>query len=177
MPKTTSLAKVAANRRNAKRSTGPKTESGKAIVSLNATKHGLLSSEVLLEGEHEGTLIEFGKRMHAELRPVGEFESFLVDRIVSSSWRLRRVIAVETGVFCAEMESMLGEQVGVGLAFIRDGNQGDSFSKLSRYEAGIERGLYRALHELQRLQAERFGHDVPVPVVIDVDCTSDGEAS
>ncbi len=35
---------IAANRRNAKRSTGPKTEAGKAVQRLNATKHGLTST-------------------------------------------------------------------------------------------------------------------------------------
>jgi hypothetical protein len=43
-------------------------------------------------------------------------------------------------------------------------------SKLSRYEAGIERGLYKALHELQRLQAARRADgDAPPPLAIDVD--------
>ena len=41
-----------------------------------------------------------------------------------------------------------------GLAFCRGG---DAFSKLSRYETGIERSLYKALHELQLLQAARSG--------------------
>ena len=43
-------------------------------------------------------------------------------------------------------------------------------SKLSRYEAGIGRGLYKALHELQRLQAARRAdvNTIP-PVAIDVD--------
>ena len=43
-------------------------------------------------------------------------------------------------------------------------------SKLSRYEPGIERSLYRALHELQRLQAAcRADGNVLPPVAIDVD--------
>jgi hypothetical protein len=90
---------------------------------------------------------------------------------------LRRLVAVEAGVFAEEMQSMLGEQPSVGLAFIRDGNQGDSFSKLSRYESAIECGLYRALHELQRLQAERRGQQVPPPVVLDVQMTGEERQS
>jgi len=168
---------VVANRRNAKGITGPKTESGKAIVALNAVKHGILSRESLLEGENEATLFEFGKRMRAELRPVGELEALLADRIVSSAWRLRRLVAVEAGVFAEEVQSMLGEQPSVGLAFIRDGNQADAFSKLSRYESAIERGLYRALDELQRLQAERRGQQVPPPLVLDVQVTGEEKRS
>lgn len=169
----TTERQVAANRRNARLSTGPRTGEGKAIVAGNATRHGLLSAKALVEGEDEALLVEFGKRMRAELRPVGELEELLVDRIVSSSWRLRRLLAVEAGVFEEELQPLFSESPTVGLAFIRDGNQGDSFSKLSRYEAGVDRGLYRALHELQRLQAERHGGTAPLPAVLDVDVSGD----
>ena len=51
----------------------------------------------------------------------------------------------------------------IGLAFIRDATQADALSKLSRYETGIERSLYRVLHELQRLQTNRTGGNVLPP--------------
>ena len=40
-----------ANRRNAQKSTGPKTAEGKAITSQNAIRHGLLATEILLPDE------------------------------------------------------------------------------------------------------------------------------
>lgn len=43
--------------------------------------------------------------------------------------------------------------------------------KVSRYESHLERGLYKALHELQRLQAARGGRYVPPPVALDMDLT------
>jgi hypothetical protein len=58
----------------------------------------------------------------------------------------------------------------LGRTFIRDAEGANAFSKLSRYEAAIERGLYRALHELQRLQAaRRAGGGVAPPAAVDVD--------
>ena len=59
----------------------------------------------------------------------------------------------------------------LGLTFIRDANEANAFSKLSRYEAAIERSLYKALHELQRLQAARRadGNATTPPLAIDVD--------
>jgi hypothetical protein len=57
----------ASNREHAKKSTGPITAAGKSVTRLNALKHGLLSREVLLQGENETTLIELGKRMRAHL--------------------------------------------------------------------------------------------------------------
>ena len=94
----TSPKQVAANRRNALRSTGPRTPAGKALSSLNALKHGVLSGEVLLPSEEKTTLEELRQRIRIELRPVGELERFLVDRIVANAWRLRRLLAAERGL-------------------------------------------------------------------------------
>jgi hypothetical protein len=70
-----------------------------------------------------------------------------------------------------EMETVRdGETATLGRTFIRDANEANAFSKLSRYEATIERSLYKALHELQRLQAARRADgNAPPPVAIDVD--------
>jgi hypothetical protein len=87
----TSTRKSEANRRNALKSTGPKTPEGKAAVRLNAIKHGLLSREVLLPGEDEDALRVLAESLRAELQPVGELEYLLVDRITSLLWRLRRL--------------------------------------------------------------------------------------
>jgi hypothetical protein len=217
----TSEKKAEANRRNALKSTGPKTPEGKAAVRLNALRHGILSREILLPGEDEEALRELGERLRAELQPVGELENLLVDRIISAYWRLRRLGRVETGIFAWELYGELArraheeansytkqerildaaidlrpvtiitdeekhrearskaqemetkqdaETATLGRTFIRDASEANAFSKLSRYEAAIERSLYKALHELQRLQAARRadGNATP-PVAIDVD--------
>ena len=150
---------IEANRRNAQRSTGPRTAEGKNIVALNAMKHGLLSRESLVKDESEAELVEFGKRMRAQLGPEGELELLLADRIISSAWRLRRVIVVEVAMFQNDRR--------VDAAFSNYGRQ--KMAVLSRYEAALERSMYKALHELQRLQAVRAGVPVPAPAVVDVD--------
>jgi len=138
-----------ANRRNAAKSTGPKTPEGKAVVALNAMKHGLLSRHVLLPDEDEAALVELGKRLRVHLQPVGEFEVLLVDRIVTAAWRLRRVLAIETSLFEAYRSEGLHPSKPVSTA--------------------LERSLYKALHELQRMQAARAGMPVPPPTAADVD--------
>jgi hypothetical protein len=62
----------------------------------------------------------------------------------------------------------LTDLVTFGEAF---GNSQDPLAKLSRYETSMERSLYKALHELQRLQASRKGQPVPLPVAVDIDVT------
>ena len=55
------------------------------------------------------------------------------------------------------------ETATLGRTYARDANGANVFSKLSRYETTIERGLYKALHELQRLQAARGAGSGPPP--------------
>jgi hypothetical protein len=156
----TSERRMKANRRNALKSTGPRTLEGKAAVALNGMKHGLLSRETLVQGELEADLVDFGKRLRAQLAPVGELELLLADRIVSCGWRLRRLLRVESRLFKEDGAQL--EQ-----AFSNYGRE--KMAVLSRYEATIERSLFKALHELQRLQAARWGKTVPLPEAMDVD--------
>ena len=215
----TSDKQTQANRRNALKSSGPTTPEGKAAASQNALTHGLLSRQVLLPGEDEATLAELSGRLRDELRPVGELEGLLVERVIAAAWRLRRLGRVEAGIFAwerleelaerAEREAReyerstdIGENLSgpwitvtdekkheqalsraqqmrsgqedetatLGRTFARDATGANAFSKLSRYETTIERGLYKALHELQRLQAARgAGSGAPPPVAVDVD--------
>ena len=51
MKKTMSLKQVAANRRNAQKSTGPRTAAGRAVSKVNALKHGILSTQMLVRGQ------------------------------------------------------------------------------------------------------------------------------
>jgi hypothetical protein len=213
----TSDKKAEANRRNSLKSTGPRTPEGKAAVRLNALKHGLLSEEVLLPGEDEAALRELAESLRAQVQPVGELETLLVDRITSLLWRLRRLGRVEAGIFAWElygelaeraerearaqestMASMLiashtsvtdkrrhrealeraeemrvkqdAETATLGRTFVRDAENANAFSKLSRYETTMERGLYKALHELQRLQTDRgAAGSIPPPLAVDMD--------
>jgi len=155
----TSERQAEANRQNAQKSTGPRTAAGKAAVALNGIKHGLLSRECLLKGESETELVAFGRRLRAKLAPVGELELLLADRVVSTAWRLRRLIAVETLLFDRERS--------VDSAFNNYGRE--KMGVLSRYEVTLERSLYKALHELQRLQAARDGQAIPLPEAVDIE--------
>jgi hypothetical protein len=61
------------------------------------------------------------------------------------------------------------EEVFLGRSFDADAKESDTFGKLARYETTLERSLYKALHEFQRLRAARNGQPVPVPEAVDVD--------
>mgnify|MGYP001584679385 FL=1 len=146
------------------RATGPVTPEGKAIVSLNAVRHGLLSRQVLLKAESKKSLCELATSLKNELNPVGTLESILGDRIISSVWRLRRAIKVES--------IMIGEDKDMGEKFKISYKYGNTLSKHLRYEVAIERQVYRALHELIRLQMARKGRMPPAPLAIDIDVSN-----
>jgi len=79
----TSQKQIDANRENAKKG-GVKTDEGKAVSKYNALKHGLLSKQIMYEGEDADELLELEKRLRAELNPASEIELLLVDKIASN---------------------------------------------------------------------------------------------
>jgi len=162
-----------ANRENAKLG-GVKTEEGKAISRYNAIKHGLLSKEVLLGDEDETVLVEIGKKLRSELQPQSELELVLVDRITANVWRLKRVMQIEREMIEADKNDTYNSKKSIGKGFTSYNTvHYDTYGKLIRYETSIERGIYKALHELQRLQADRNGEKVPLPVAIDLDISKE----
>ncbi len=101
MPKKMSPKQIAANQRNAQKSTGPKTPAGRAASKMNALKHGILSKEVLVRGIHgresRRELAALYQRFWDALQPAGPVEEMLVDQIVTTHWRLRRALTAESG--------------------------------------------------------------------------------
>src|SRR5262245_64410939 len=99
--------KLAANRKNAKHSTGPKTREGKSRSRCNALKHGLLAQEVLLpwEGREEAEQL---KHLVASLvhyyAPQGPVEEILVETIATLYWRKRRALRAEGGAIQAGLQ-------------------------------------------------------------------------
>ncbi len=158
---------IEANRRNALKSVGPRSEAGKALVALNALRHGLTSRRPILPGEEAEVFAVLAAGLRAQLQPEGELEEQLVERIAAALWRLQRVSGVEAAVVARESGG--GEGANFALAFVRDAEGSDTFSRLRRYETTLERSVYRALHELERRQAARAGQDVPLPGVLEVE--------
>ncbi len=156
---------------NEHRGGGPKTREGKEIAKMNALKHGLLSKEVLLKGEDEEKLIELVKRLRNDLKPVTEMERFLVDRIATNVWRLKRAMQMEREMMEDSRKPTFGDRLNnLGETLTHyDIAHNDIYGKFIRYESSIERGIFKALHELERMQASRNGQAVPLPIAVDMD--------
>ncbi|GBE29053.1 MAG TPA: hypothetical protein ENH10_10070 [Bacteroidetes bacterium] len=94
----TSKRQIKANRENAKRSTGPRTPKGKAVVRFNAVTHALTALSPFLPGENEEEFQRIQDTLMKEHQPVGEYETLLVERFAHNMWRLRRVPVMTAAV-------------------------------------------------------------------------------
>src|SRR5467141_3760597 len=103
-----SQLQIEANRRNAKKSTGPKTPEGRAAVRLNGLKHGLCAETLLLPGEAEADFTDLLHSFETEHRPVTPVEQALVRELATSTWRLNRLYHVEAGLYTAGLQKLTG---------------------------------------------------------------------
>ena len=89
-----------ANRRNAQKSTGPKTEAGKAASSRNALCHGLTAEFLVLLPDEDGDAFErLRGGVIADLAPAGALQEVLAERAAVLLWRLDRVARMEAELF------------------------------------------------------------------------------
>ena len=175
--------KIEANRRNARLSTGPRTEAGKDRSRNNAIKHGIFSRDMLQPwGLGKEDTKEFGDlwtMLLEDRKPIGVLEEILVERIAVCFWRLKRALQYEggtmklryrdaqlglksKGALDSEMESLTPWLLHLRLP------QGKEMDLLLRYETTIRRELTSTLNELERLQRARTGEHVPAPLSVQV---------
>jgi hypothetical protein len=173
-------AQIKANRQNARKSTGPKTDEGKAAVSQNAVKHGLFAESVI-NGENPAEYEAFHDEMLAELSPVGMIESTLAERIVSLFWRLKRAERMQNQVIEDMIERKVtnpsaiqsrerhcyGEGIGsddprfepehlaLGRIAISDWANCRILDRMLMYERRIENSVIKLMKELKRFQVMR----------------------
>lgn len=116
MNKTSSPKKIKANRRNAQKSTGPKTTEGKELTKYNALKHGLLAREIVIKtGEGVESQEEFDALLvnfKTQLAPEGTLEEVLAEKIAVAYWRLRRAYRYEVGLIRDELDTVSDDFYG-----------------------------------------------------------------
>jgi len=167
-------AQVVANRLNARKSTGPRTDEGKAAVAQNAVRHGLLAEQAVIKGEDPGEFEFYRDQMLGELSPAGAMESMLAERVVGLAWRLRRAERIQAQVFDTLLiddatdpmrkltrstrpkgSDVDDSHLALGRVAIRDFVNYRTLDRLGLYERRIEHSLYRTMTELQKLRLLR----------------------
>src|SRR5204863_7556836 len=103
----TTFKQIEANRRNARRSTGPTTEEGKLRSRRNAVRHGLTAETVIGALEDAEDYKAFEAAVIADYDAQSAVERELVLRLASLLWRIRRATAMETGLFQIQAKQLL----------------------------------------------------------------------
>ena len=174
-------AQTLANRRNALKSTGPRSAEGRAAVSQNAVKHGLLTRRDVITSESQADFDLYRQQLLAELTPVSPIESMLAERIVTLSWRLKRVCRIQNQTIDALNErntssplakltqslsfNIAGKslsnadgcngELALGRLAIKDFANARVLDRLLMYERRLEHSLYKTILEFQRLNLIR----------------------
>lgn len=142
---------IAANRRNAGKSTGPRTTEGKAASSRNALKHGLLSKQAVSDLEDTSAFNALLAQLVDELEPVSVIECALVERIAILLWRERRLAQAET--------VQIDEAIAIMSAFGKNPPPVPALGSqvlVGRYQTMLSRQLRDALADLRREQDRRL---------------------
>jgi hypothetical protein len=141
---TISEAQLAANRANAKLSTGPTSSTGKAASSRNNFRHGLTQNEgniILLETESQEDYNEALLAFLDEWKPATPTERDLVERLAGRQWLRRRAMKLQK----LHLNPITGEITDIA-----------SFGIYRRYEVSHERAYNKALADLIRLRSLRL---------------------
>ena len=150
---------LAANRKNAAQSTGPRTPEGKKRSSLNALRHGLTSQIVVMPNEDLKAYLAFIELYVKDLNPMTEPERQLAQDMANSQWRLNRSASVENGIYAighhdfASAIDVDHPEVHAALTaattYLKNGNQ---IENLSRQENRLRRTLQSSIKLYQQMQ-------------------------
>jgi hypothetical protein len=147
-----SARKLAANRANSQKSTGPKTEAGKARSSQNRVSHGFFSTHLLLPGESQRELDALRDELVADVRPRGAVERLLVERLIAAHWKLRRLQQAEEQMmrhFADKQKNMTPADMQAAMIF-----NGAEADRLSAYQNRLDHSIHRIMRELRMMRKE-----------------------
>jgi len=146
----------AANQRNSQKSSGPKTEAGKAASAMNAMKRGLFSPKNLLPGESAEEYEAFRDALRQQLRPRDSFEDHLLEQYIPVAWRLRGLPEIEALVFARYGLTPQGHQGGPGFALVASVQSDNILDGLARYEATKRKAAFKYLDLLRALRRDSW---------------------
>jgi hypothetical protein len=153
----TTLAKIAANRRNAQLSTGPRSPTGKLAVARNAVRHGIFSRLPVVAGESPSEWDAHRTGVLDSLTPVGLLEITLAERAALLLWRLARLARYEAAATTAGVEDAGLPPPDVdpfAVAFFSPGHREEEHLKLTDRNLRTARKNYREFVEVAGLVRE-----------------------
>ncbi len=155
---------IEANRLNAQKSTGPRTEAGRAVSRLNAWKHGLTGHLNVMTEEQKQAHDTFVAEILDSLKPADAIERQLAHSIADAYWRINRVSTIENNFLAADAynreldrlseseQPEVDSALASALTFIQ---HPACFQLLTVYEMRLHRKVRLDLQQLRDIQAAR----------------------
>jgi hypothetical protein len=158
------LRQIEANRRNAQKSTGPTSVTGKAVSSMNSLKTGIHAKSLLLPCESPADLQQLIDECYLHYHPANLEQRFYVDDLIRCEWTLRRLDNAETQTWQYQNHDIYRdpEKYPLGKSVSCNPN---SFSKLQYRLDATRRARDRAVLAIERLQAKAAAAPAPHPPV------------
>ena len=150
--------RLAANRLNSQKSTGPNTDRGKRMSSRNRTRHGILARTILVDDEDRDRFADLLNSLTVDLRPQNDTQRGLVEKMAVASWRTKRVWAVEAAAIRHETRRQADSTVDEDpptrtMKAMRNFSDNNRHPDVwGRYETRYDRAYYKALATLTRMQ-------------------------
>ncbi|MEZ5402740.1 MAG: hypothetical protein R2729_23900 [Bryobacteraceae bacterium] len=173
----TSLRRIAANRANAQKSTGPKTPEGKARAADNSIRHGLYSRRtIILSNEEPEALEQIRHDYIQKYRPTDAAELIYVETMINADWRLRRIWDLEPAAVDFVVDAQAPEIAAdapdadnptrTAIAVTELADQSRILDMLNRYETTYMRQLERAQRNLERMRQQARHDTAPVGAAV-----------
>ena len=157
-----SQAQIAANRRNAQKSTGPTSVTGKAVSSMNALKSGIHAKSLVLPSEKLADLEQLIDEYYRRHNPDSPEARLYLDEVIHCEWLLRRYRAAETQMWQYQAQSVYADEQKYPLGKSATSHS-TPFSKLQYRVDATRRAYQRSLKALKELQAEAKAAPASVP--------------
>ena len=152
-----------ANRANAQKSTGPRTEAGKQRSCLNATRHGLTGQVVVLPHEDMEAYNKFTMEIATTFEPADAAERQLAFSYANIQWRINRAAAIEDTMFTLGIMEEVAENLNIENAEAHNATSNaktfrtdpKAFDRISIYNQRLVNAAEKVLKQLKQMQAER----------------------
>jgi hypothetical protein len=166
----TTEKQIKANRQNGLKG-GVKSQTGKTVSRYNSIKHGVLST--FMTKEESDLAEEIFTELQKEYPTNTVMEAIALERIAIWYVRLSRVAGAEQryllSLHAQQRTPQSGETLTFQIPVLLHKQIEEMSSTYQRYETSMERNMFRALHELQRLKAINEGFRAVIPTAIDTD--------
>ena len=165
------LRQIEANRRNAQKSTGPTSATGKAASSMNALKTGIYAKSLVLPSEKLADLEQLIDDYYRLHQPDSPEARLYLDEVIHCEWLLRRYRAAETQMWQYQAQSAYADEQKYPLGKSATSHS-TPFSKLQYRVDATRRAYHRSLKALKELQAEANAAPAPLPAPEPLDLPS-----